>query len=212
MIEKNNSLNERKHKPLVCLDDVTAIVLAGGAATRMGGVDKGFVKLNGRPLVEHVLSRIKPQCGNVVISANRNRSEYAKYGYAVVGDSLEGFQGPLAGIAASLAVVQTPFAVVVPCDSPFIALDYVQKLSKAFVENGVLAAAAMAESRRQPVFMMLRTQCQPLLENYLRAGGRRVGAWLESMAVCWVEFSRLADFDNLNSLDDVMRAQLQDPS
>ena len=210
MIEENISGNERERSSVVCYDNVTAIVLAGGAATRMGGLDKGLAELNGRPFVEHVLERIKPQCAQIVISANRNRSRYEKYGFAVVSDLLEGYQGPLAGIAAALSIVETPFAVVAACDSPFIPLDYVKRLSEAFVKENVLAAAVSAQGRRQPIFMMLRRTCLGQLEKYLRTGGRKVGAWLESLSVRWVEFDRLDDFDNLNSFDDVRRARCRD--
>ena len=58
--------------------DVTGIVLAGGQGRRMGGVDKGLVELDGQPMVAHVLARLAPQVGDVLINANQNAERYAR--------------------------------------------------------------------------------------------------------------------------------------
>jgi molybdopterin-guanine dinucleotide biosynthesis protein A len=52
--------------------DITGLVLAGGRATRMGGIDKGLIELAGKPLVQQVIERLRPQLGAVTISANRH--------------------------------------------------------------------------------------------------------------------------------------------
>ena len=105
-------------------EDITGLVLAGGKGSRMGGVDKGLVAFEDMPLVEHVIGILKPQCRTLVVSANRNEDVYAKYGYPVVTDDDKNFSGPLAGIAAALEIVKTPYMVVAPCDSPFLPSDY----------------------------------------------------------------------------------------
>ncbi|MBP9662373.1 MAG: NTP transferase domain-containing protein, partial [Aeromonas sp.] len=51
---------------------VSAVILAGGRATRMGGDDKGWVPLAGKPLIVHVLERLRPQVDEVLINANRS--------------------------------------------------------------------------------------------------------------------------------------------
>ena len=66
--------------------DITGIVLAGGMGRRMGGVDKGLVELDGRPMVAHVLDRLSPQVGALVINANQNRDRYAAFGDPVIAD------------------------------------------------------------------------------------------------------------------------------
>ncbi len=184
---------------------ITAIVLAGGAATRMGGVDKGLVLFHGKPLVESVLERIAEQVGNIVISANRNESRYQSYGHTVVTDRIQGFEGPLMGIASALEVTETPFAVVVPCDSPFVPEDYVERLTAAFCRDASLqCAAATAQGKKQPVFMMIRREVKKDIEQYLKDGNRRVRSWLEEKGVSWVEFEDLSAFDNLNTKEDLL--------
>jgi molybdopterin-guanine dinucleotide biosynthesis protein A len=77
--------------------DVTAVILAGGKGRRMDGKDKGLVELANRPLIEYVITAIKPQVGSIILNANRNQQQYAVYGYPVITDALDDFQGPLAG-------------------------------------------------------------------------------------------------------------------
>ncbi|MEZ0273190.1 MAG: NTP transferase domain-containing protein, partial [Methylophilaceae bacterium] len=75
---------------------VTGIILAGGMGRRMGGVDKGLVPFQGKPLVTHVLERLRPQVDEILVNANREIDTYAKFGYPVVPDAIGGFAGPLA--------------------------------------------------------------------------------------------------------------------
>ena len=84
-------------------DQITAVILAGGKGRRMGGEDKGLMELHGRPLIKHVLAIIAPQVGAVIINANRNLDRYAGFGYPVLRDDLQDFQGPLAGFSAAMA-------------------------------------------------------------------------------------------------------------
>ncbi|MGV6826868.1 MAG: NTP transferase domain-containing protein, partial [bacterium] len=85
------------------IDSISAVILAGGRGSRMAGRDKGLLTLENRPLIETVLRQISTQIPSVMISANRNLDHYREYDVPVIPDSLEDFQGPLAGIAAALA-------------------------------------------------------------------------------------------------------------
>ena len=59
--------------------NVSAIVLAGGKGSRMGGVDKGLQPLRGKPMIEWVLGRLAPQVAEVIVNANQNIARYEKY-------------------------------------------------------------------------------------------------------------------------------------
>lgn len=99
---------------------ITGVVLAGGRATRMGGIDKGLQLLNGRPLWRHVAEALAPQVDELVISANRHLEQWRASGYPVFRDIQEGYQGPLAGMLAVMQQVASPWFVFCPCDTPFI--------------------------------------------------------------------------------------------
>ncbi len=92
---------------------ITGVVLAGGRATRMGGIDKGLQALNGRPLWRHVAEALAPQVDELVISANRHLEQWRASGYPVFRDIQEGYQG-LAGMLAVMQQVASPWFVFAP--------------------------------------------------------------------------------------------------
>src|SRR5689334_12941925 len=116
--------------------DITAVVLAGGQGRRMGGVDKGLVALDDKPMVAHVIARLAPQVGAIVINANQNIDRYAALGHPVVSDEVGGFAGPLAGLHAGMAYATAPYVVTSPCDSPFLPEDLVARLGQALEREG----------------------------------------------------------------------------
>jgi len=97
---------------------ITAVILAGGRGMRMGGADKGLVDYQGKPMIEHVLTRITPQVSQVMINANRNLDHYRNYDVPVITDNNDQFDGPLAGMQAGIQHATTDWIVSVPCDSP----------------------------------------------------------------------------------------------
>jgi len=104
---------------------VSAMILAGGRATRMGGQDKGLIPLAGQPMIQHVINSIAPQVDHLAINANRNQADYAALGYPVIGDNISGYQGPLAGMAAGLAWSPSERLLMLPCDGPLVPNDLV---------------------------------------------------------------------------------------
>ncbi|CAH0491080.1 unnamed protein product [Peronospora farinosa] len=107
---------------------LTGIILAGGQGRRMGGQDKGLVQLDGRPLYQHVLERLRPQVDIVMINANRNIDRYQLSGCRVVQDVFEDYPGPLAGIYSGLLAIDGEWAAFCSCDTPAIPLNFVEKL------------------------------------------------------------------------------------
>jgi molybdopterin-guanine dinucleotide biosynthesis protein A len=192
---------------VIARDDVTGIVLAGGQGRRMGGVDKGLVPLDGRPMVAHVIERLAPQVATVLVNANQNAERYAALGRAVVPDQVGGFAGPLAGLHAGLARAATPFVVTVPCDSPFLPADLVARLAAALEANRAQLAVAKTEEQPHPVFCLVRRDALPHLASFLEAGGRKIDAWYATLAVVEVAFDDEADaFRNINTLEELKSA------
>jgi molybdenum cofactor guanylyltransferase len=182
---------------------VTGVILAGGRATRMGGADKGLITLAGRPMVAHVGERLAPQVGELLINANRNAAEYAPLACRVVGDTLAGFLGPLAGVLAAMNSAQHPLLATVPCDSPFVPGDLVSRLRAALEAAGADLAVAHDGERMQPVFLLARTALRGDLEQWLQNGGRKLDAWFARHAVVNVDFSDCPEaFLNINTPDE----------
>ncbi len=193
--------------------DITGAILAGGQGRRMGGVDKGLILFEGRPLIEHVLARLQPQVSNILISANRNQHQYARYGFPVVSDDHSGFAGPLAGFAALLKQCPTDWLVVVPCDAPLLPADLVRRLAQARNDANADIAVAHDGARLQPVHVLLGRHLLPSLEGYLDAGERKIALWYRQHHVVEVNFGDCAEaFANLNAPEDHQQLSTQTPS
>jgi molybdopterin-guanine dinucleotide biosynthesis protein A len=186
------------------MNPITGIVLAGGQGRRMGGVDKGLQLLRGRPMVEWVLERLRPQVGEIVINANQNRSAYEKFGYRVVADDITGFAGPLAGLHAGMKAASHPLVVTVPCDSPFLPEDLVSRLSKNLQKHDL--AVAKTGDQPHPVFSMMKRDLVDNLEAFLAGGGRKIDAWYGALKFVEVPFDDEADaFRNINTREELER-------
>ena len=186
---------------------VTGVVLAGGLGRRMGGVDKGLQLLDGRPMVAHVIERLLPQVDELLINANQNLDRYAAFGHRVVPDSIEGFAGPLAGLERGLATAVHPLVATVPCDSPFLAVNLVERLCTALAAGAADLAVARTGSQAHPVFCLCRRDLHPHLAAYLAGGGRKIDHWYSTLRVVDVDFAgEDAAFDNLNTPDELRAA------
>lgn len=183
---------------------MTGVVLAGGRGRRMGGVDKGWMELGGRPLVVHVLQRFAPQVSEVVISANRNLERYAGLGHAVVIDEAPGFSGPLAGLLAALCHARFELVCTVPCDSPLVPLDLVVRLRNALQEGEADVAVARTAYRIHPMFALYRRALRANLREYLAGGERMVQAWQTRQRRVEVSFDDSSEaLRNINTLEEL---------
>ncbi len=169
----------------------------------MGGVDKGWVEYDGQPLIRRAIERFAPQVDELLISANRSLDRYARLGYTVVSDEVEGFTGPLAGVHAALGSAKHEWLATCPCDSPWLAGDLVSRLWAACHAGAAAAAIACTKRGPEPVFALLRRDLRVSLGDYLRAGGRRVGDWYRGLDHVEVTFSDCGAFRNLNTRDDL---------
>ena len=196
--------------------DITALVLAGGRGTRMGGVDKGLQTFNGTPLALHTLLRLQMQqgglIGEVMINANRNLAAYEAFGAPVWPDSLPDYAGPLAGFMTGLERCETPFLMTVPCDTPLFPPDLAVRLADALGrENADIAMAAAREEdgqiRTQPVFCLLRADLLESLVAFTHEGGRKIDRWTAMHKTVTVPFDQPDDdpraFFNANTLAEL---------
>lgn len=182
------------------MPDVSAIILAGGRATRMEGRDKGLVPWKGKPLVEHVLERLQPQVADVVINCNRSEDQYARYA-PVARDSIPDYPGPLAGIAAALPRCRHDWVLVTACDMPCLPEDLVQRLWSE--KDDALLAVAHDGEHLQPLALLLHRDLQADLETAVGSGMASVQKWIGGHPHAVVHFPDPRAFINLNSLDDL---------
>lgn len=205
--------------PGLTADQISGVVLAGGTGRRMGGVDKGLQRFHGRPLALHAAQRLAPQVAHVMISANQHLDAYREWGWPVLMDLPEhASQGPLAGMLAALDVCQTPWLACVPCDVPLFPIDLVRRLAADAHTVPLVYACApdrsaqpAATPRRHPTCCLLHRSLRATLAAYLRAGGRRLDAWMRSQPHAEVRFDDAEAFANLNTAADLAQAEQRPP-
>lgn len=188
--------------------DITAVVLAGGQARRMGGIDKGLVPFGGRPLAAWVAGALRPQVARVLVNANRNAEVYAPFADGVLADDLGGYQGPLAGMAAAMAAAPTPWIVTAPCDSPFVPPDLVDRLAAARDAAGAAIVVAHDGERLQPVFALIACRLRGTLDAFLARGERKIDLWYADQGYATADFAdRPRMFLNFNTPDELAAAE-----
>ncbi|MGH6824476.1 molybdenum cofactor guanylyltransferase MobA [Methyloceanibacter sp.] len=198
---------------------VVGIVLAGGKSSRMGGGDKCLLPLAGRPILAHVVERLKPQVAELIISANGDPARFSAFGLPVVEDRLGNHAGPLAGILAGLewARINRPesrFVVTAASDTPFLPADLADRLWSAIGEGGPDLAVARSADGMHPVFGLWAVALAPDLEASLMSGDRKVSDLVRQHQAKEVMFpamkirSRIIDpFFNVNRPDELDAAE-----
>ncbi len=198
---------------------ITALLLAGGRGSRMGGVDKGLQNYQGTPLALHALLRLQLQTlppAEVMINANRNLAAYESFGVPVWPDSLPDFAGPLAGFLTGLEHCETPLLLTLPCDVPHFPLSLCERLAHALIaQEADIAMVTAPEAddagatrlRTQPVFCLLRASLLESLVRFTHGGGRKIDAWTAQHRQVIVPFDAPGDdpraFSNANTLAEL---------
>jgi molybdopterin-guanine dinucleotide biosynthesis protein A len=194
---------------------IVGVVLAGGRSRRFQGADKSLQTLAGRPLIQRVIARARPQVDELVISTNGDGSRFSEIaGVAVVVDDMKGHQGPLAGLAACLAWLveerpQTRWVATFPVDGPFFPGNLVASLSVKAMAKRVPAIAASG-GRVHPVFGLWPVGIEPELRRYLVKGKRSpLAEFIRAQKGIEVPFppSSPDPFFNINTEEDLIRAE-----
>lgn len=176
---------------------VDAVILAGGAGSRAGGVDKGWILHAGRPLVALALERLRGEAATVWISANRQLARYAALGVPVLAEGAPGAGGPLGGIARGLAASRAEWMLSIPVDAPGFPADLLPRLLEAARRHGQACVAEDAE-REQPLFAIYPCVLAARAAAAVRAGELAVWRFLRAVEARPVRFDA-GSFSNLNA-------------
>jgi molybdopterin-guanine dinucleotide biosynthesis protein A len=162
---------------MIASASVTGVVLAGGLSRRMGGGDKGMLVLAGKPMLAHVVDRLRPQVGAMVINANGDAARFAEFDLPVVADTVTGFVGPLAGVLVTAAG-----------DAPLLPADLVASLMAAAHEHPGGIALARSQGELHPVIGAWPVALADDLQAELNAGVRKVLRWTDKHGTIGVDF------------------------
>lgn len=164
------------------------VILCGGAAERLGGIDKPLALLAGRPLIERVIERVAPNGGRLIISANRHHEDYARYGVDVIDDGAHRGCGPLGGIAAGLAAATSPRVLFVPGDAPLLPDDLLSRLDDARIRASSTVTHADDGHGPQPLCCLIERAGLADLLAFLAAGGTSPRDWYARAGVTVARF------------------------
>lgn len=184
---------------------VTGVILAGGRATRMNYQDKGLMMFKGQPLISYAIKALTGITQHIIINANRNHDSYSQFGYEVISDQTDSFDGPLAGVLTAMLHTDAEILLVIPCDSPFVSTQSLQKLLQSLLENKADVAVPVSGDKLQPVFLAARTALKDSLQSYLACGQRKMAIWLQQQNLVKVEFTEHDPlFININTPEELV--------
>lgn len=197
------------------MSEILAVILAGGLARRMGGGDKSLQSLAGRPILQHILDRLAPQVHGVILNANGDPARFAEFGLPVVGDAVEGFVGPLAGVLAGLAWARqnrpdVADVVTVPGDGPFLPRDLVARLARARDADGADLACAVSRGQPYPVIGLWPVRLfDDLRQAVVDEDIRKVDRWTARHRLVQVDFpvQTVDPFFNANTPEELAEAE-----
>ena len=180
---------------------VSAVILAGGRATRLNGEDKGLYEFKNKPLISYVLHTLKNQCADIVISANRNLKQYQTFGYQVMTDGNNNFEGPLKGLSEAMQSCECEKILVTSCDMPFLP----PNLIEVFDAQSNADVQIISVAGRMQLCFLIKKSLRAVLQAYLQSGGNRVMAWVKSLDYVEIEYqSDSHHFKNLNTPEDFL--------
>jgi molybdopterin-guanine dinucleotide biosynthesis protein A len=192
------------------MEAVTPIVLAGGAGTRLGGLNKALLEIGGRRVVDRLLDALRPLAAEIVI-VNNDGSLAGIPGTRLVPD-VEPGAGALMGLYSGLRAVRTPLATATACDMPFVSTDLFRALLD--LAAGHDAVVPVIADQPEPLHAVYRGGCVPAIEVALAEGRKRVNSFFEAVRVRYVAEDELRAWDpelrsflNVNRPDDLARAR-----
>ena len=178
-------------------DDVSALILAGGKATRFGGIAKHALVIAGQTILERQAAVLAPRVAEIIVSSPQDIA-----GYRCVRDAMG--EGPLAGIAAGLAACATPWLLVIAGDMPFITAPLIDSLLAARAPE-LDAVGLRIDGLPEPLCCLLHTRARPSVERRLAARRFKASGLLtdEGLNVRWLTDADPAALRNLNSPSDM---------
>ncbi|MAO56991.1 MAG: molybdenum cofactor guanylyltransferase MobA [Rhodospirillaceae bacterium] len=194
---------------------VVGVLLAGGLARRMGGGDKPLRTLGGKPILDRVVARARPQVADLLLNVNGDPARFEGYGLPMAGDVIDGHAGPLAGILTGMewARAEHPgieWIVSFATDAPFLPGDLVAKLRAAAENEDAEIACAMSGGRTHPVFALWPVSLAADLRAAMTGEDmRKIDAWTERYRIVHVDFPTdpVDPFFNINKPDNLAEAE-----
>ena len=196
----------------IAREQIAAVILAGGAARRMGGGDKTLLPLGGKPILQHILDRLTPQCAPILLNANGDASRFQAFGLGVYADAVDGYLGPLAGVLTGLDAVALNYRdithlISIAGDTPFIPKNLVEKMRS--MADGETIVRASSNGRAHAVCALWPLSIRADLRDQLVNNDvRKIDRFTANYNLVDCDFAGIPDpFFNINSPADQAEAE-----
>lgn len=188
------------------------------------GQDKGIMHLKGVPLLLYVLNTISGLCDDIIIVL-RDKKQVAEYGEILDKKTLKKLdltlganlnihtdlikdQGPLSGIATGLVYIKSDYALVLPCDSPYITQDFLRKMYEyAQKEKHDIYIPRWSDGHLEPLHAIYHKNSRPVMVKFLSKGIKEVKSIIDHLNRKYIPVEILDKtgnvFKNLNRPEDV---------
>ena len=197
---------------------ILGVILAGGQARRMGGIDKGRLKIGDASILEITTKSLSFQLDKIVLNANGDLGRFSDLEIQVIPDTIKGYVGPLAGILSGMRFAEKngfTSILTVASDTPFFPADLVSKLSNASAKDDALISLAATKKNdklvRHPTFGLWSVSLADDLEKNIQAGLRKIVLWADKHSAKTVLFPSVEydPFFNINTQSELEEAQLR---
>ena len=185
---------------------VTVVILAGGQSKRMQVQNKATVLFEGKPLITHVIDRMKTQAKHIVINTHRNQKDFEIFHLPLIDDILDIQEGPLLGILTSLQAIKTDWIQFVPCDTPYLPNDLIAILMKEVEAEKTLVAVPETSDGLQSTCLLCHSSTLNNLQIFFNQGGRKIEDWIRQLAFSIVQFNDKSQFLNVNTQEELKKA------
>ena len=185
---------------------VTVVILAGGQSKRMQVQNKATVLFEGKPLITHVIDRMKTQAKHTVINTHRNQKDFEIFHLPLIDDILDIQEGPLLGILTSLQAIKTDWIQFVPCDTPNLPSDLIAILMKEVEAEKTLVAVPETSDGFQSTCLLCHSSALNNLQIFFNQGGRKIEDWIRQLAFSIVQFNDKSQFLNVNTQEELKKA------
>ncbi|MEN6552138.1 MAG: molybdenum cofactor guanylyltransferase [Methanobacterium sp.] len=189
------------------------IILCGGKSRRMGK-DKGSLVLNGKPMLMHVLDTIKDIVDEIVLVL-RDQEQIDRYkpilkdidmSIKIVTDETKD-QGPLVGILTGLSYINSEYAQILPCDSPFISKSFVLKMFEiAGAKKFDAVVPIWDDGHIEPLHSIYKKDVVDIGKNLVKNEQYNVKSLIDNLNVKYIDVEELDEstmsFRNLNTIRD----------
>lgn len=190
------------HNRWVLRHKATAILLAGGKSSRMGGGDKSLLPINGKPLIQNVVEQLEPWFDEIIIGAN-DMDKYKFLGKRIIQDK-QRHLGPLMGIHSCLDASESDINFIAACDIPVMNLRLIGNMINLAAHFDIVMPVK-GENKHEPLFAVYHKKIASDALKILNSNGRRIIELFNSNHVGFIPFDDDGWYQNLNYRNEYLK-------